>query len=427
MHRGMWMAVLTMNLGTAACMRMARAADAQKSVRPGITVLVEDSLGLIHNRRIGLATNQTGRDEHGVSDIDVLRTSRVRAAGARLIRLFSPEHGIRGTEDRPNLPNTVDEQSGLPIISLYASSVIPPPDSTVADLDAIIVDLQDVGTHTWTYDGVLLYIIEVGARRHLPVIVLDRPNPVTGVHVSGPMLDSALATPFPGVGNGPVSDFAVFPLPLRHGMTFGELARLFNRELHLNADLHVIPVSGWRRAEWFDATGLPWIRPSPNLPDLTSLTTYPSVVPFESSNLSVGRGTPIAFQHFGAPWLDAARVAQLLNGRGLPGVRFVVDSFTPQNPTDGKFGGRKVAGVRIDIADRDAMASGRMACAILWAVLQTNRDSLRINARGFDLRLGSPQMRSAIQSGADPDVAFAAGERDVNAFLSRSQWARLYP
>lgn len=413
-------------LCSAACLRIPRASDAASPVRPGITVLVEDSIHLIRGRRIGLATNQTGRDAAGVSDIDVLRGAVARSAGVQLVRLFSPEHGIRGTEDRPNLPNSVDEQSGLPIISLYGAGVVPPPDSALADLDAVVVDLQDVGTRTWTYDEVMLYTMESAARRHLPIIVLDRPNPITGVAVSGPMLDSALANPWPAAPGRPAT-FAVVPVPLRHGMTFGELARYFNGELHLNADLHVVPVIGWRRDMWFDATGLPWVRPSPNLPDLTSLMTYPTLVAFESSNLSVGRGTPIAFQHFGAPWLDAARVATLLNGRALPGARFVVDSFTPQNPGDDKYGGRRIPGVRIDVTDRNALASGRMACAILWAVRQTNRDSLRINNNGFDLRLGSPQVREAIMAGEDPDVAFRSSQAAVDAFLQRSRWARIYP
>jgi uncharacterized protein YbbC (DUF1343 family) len=410
-------------LATGGCARgQTTPAAVTARVRPGITVLLEDSARLVAGRRIALLTNQTGIDEHGTSDIDLLR----RAAGVRLVRLFSPEHGIRGTEDRTQIESGVDERSGLPVHSLYTVTTIAPPDSLLTDLDALVFDLQDIGTRTWTYTGAMVYAMRAAARHKLPIIVLDRPNPVTGNHVDGPMLDTALSNPEDHTSQRPGRAYALYPFPLRHGMTMGEMARFYNAVLRLGADLHVLPVTGWRRDMWFDETGLPWVRPSPNLPTLTSALIYPSLVPFEGSNLSVGRGTPDAFQRFGAPWLNALEVARLLNGRGLPGVRFVVDSFTPNDPGDRKYGGIHIAGVRIDVTNRDALRSGQLGAAILWAVNRTNHDSLRITARTFDDRFGSPVAREAILRGADPDSVVSAQDAVVQAFLRGAAPYTLY-
>jgi uncharacterized protein YbbC (DUF1343 family) len=282
-------------------------------VVPGITVLLEDSLGLVEGKRIALLTNQTGIDEHGVSDIDRL----AHAPRVRLVALCSPEHGIRGTVDRQFVANGTDSATGLPIYSLYGAAAVAPPDSLLARIDVLVIDLQDVGTRTWTYVGSMLYALQAAARMHVTVVVLDRPNPITGSRVEGPLLDSAL----------PPRAYALYPMPLRHGLTMGELAAFFNGVLALHADLHVVPARGWRRDTWFEQTGLPWVRPSPNLPTLTSVLLYPALVPFEGSNVSVGRGTPQAFQQLGAPWLDAPLTVGALRGLALPGVRFTVDTL----------------------------------------------------------------------------------------------------
>jgi uncharacterized protein YbbC (DUF1343 family) len=399
---------------------------AHNAVRPGITVLVEDSIGILRGKRVGLITNQTGVDGAGVSDIELLRDARAKAANITLARLFSPEHGIRGTEDREHLESGIDERSGLMVHSLYTVTAIAPPDSLLADLDAIVFDLQDIGTRTWTYVGSMIYAMRAAARRHLLIIVLDRPNPITGNHVDGPMLDTALSNAEEQSSQQAAKPYALYPFPLRHGMTMGELALFYNAALGINAPLRVIPAAGWRRAMWHDQTGLPWVRPSPGLPTLTSALVYPSLVAFESSNVSVGRGTSDAFQRFGAPWLNAPRVVQLLNERRLPGVAFVVDSFTPRNPTDGKFDGRRIAGVRVDVTDRDKVRSGRIAAAILWAVLTANRDSLQITTRGFDERFGSTATREAIFGGTDPDVAIERAQPPVDTFLRGARRFFLY-
>lgn len=396
------------------------------AVRPGITVLLDDSLGLIRGKRIALLTNQTGVDARGESDIELLRDPRARGAGVRLLKLFSPEHGIRGTEDRTHVESGVDERSGLAVHSLYTETAIAPPDSLLTDLDALVFDLQDVGTRTWTYVGSLIYAMRASARHHLPIIVLDRPNPITGEHVDGPMLDSALANPNEHTASRPAKAYALYPFPLRHGMTMGELALFYNTTLRIGAPLHVIPVAGWRRSMWFDETGLVWVRPSPNLPNLTSALIYPALVAFEGSNLSVGRGTSDAFQRFGASWMDAPRVAALLNGRNAPGVRFVVDSFTPVDPGDNKYSGRRIPGIRIDVTNRNAVRPGHVSAAILWALLRTNRDSLRIREVTFDERFGSSAMRHALLDGADPDAVVDRGQAAVNSFEAEARRFLLY-
>ena len=396
------------------------------TVRPGITVLLEDSIALIRGKRVALLTNQTGIDAAGRSDIELLRDARAKAAGVTLVRLFSPEHGIRGTEDREHLESGIDERSGLAVHSLYTSATIAPPDSLTTGLDALVYDLQDIGTRTWTYVGAMIYAMHAAARRHIPIIVLDRPNPITGEHVDGPMLDTALSNPEEPTAQRAGKAYALYPFPLRHGMTMGELALFYNDVLHIGATLHVVPVAGWRRSMWFDETGLPWVRPSPNLPNLKSALIYPSLVAFEGTNVSVGRGTSEAFQRFGAPWMDATRVADLLNGRHLAGVRFDVEPFTPQNPGDSKYGGRRIPGVRIAVTDRNAIRSGHVAAAILWALVRVHPDSFTINDRTFDERFGSTAVRAAIVRGADPEQAMTAQGPAVEQFMAASRRYILY-
>jgi uncharacterized protein YbbC (DUF1343 family) len=396
------------------------------TVRPGISVLLTDSIGLIRGRRVGLLTNQTGVDEHGVSDIERLRGDSARAAGARLVVLFSPEHGIRGTEDRENLASGVDAQSGLIVHSLYTSQTIGPPDSTLRDLDVLVVDLQDIGTRTWTYVGSVIYAMRSAARRQLPIVVLDRPNPISASLVQGPLLDPSLANSDDPTPERPGRAFALYPAPLRHGMTMGELARFFNAKLALGADLHVVPMSGWRREYWFDETGLPWVRPSPNLPTLASATVYPALVPFEATNVSVGRGTPDAFQRVGAPWLKADSVLALLRGLHLPGVAFQRSDFTPQGPTDGKYGGRQIPGIRVVVADRELYHAGRTGAALLWAIRRTSPDSLAVRDRAWDERFGRPAMREALMRGEHPDSVVARDDAAVEAWRRELAPYRIY-
>ena len=243
-----------------------------QTVRPGISVLLTDSLHLIRGKRVGLLTHQCGIDEKGISDIDRLTDVAAQAAGVRLVALFAPEHGIRGTEDRVNIASGVDERTGVVVHSLYGRTTFGPPDSTLRGVDVLLVDLQDLGARPWTFPAAMVYALRSAARNGVPVLVLDRPNPITGTHVEGPIVDSALTN---GEDDAPArhaQPTSIFPIPLRHGMTMGELARFYNDVLRIKATLTVIPAAGWRRSQWFDQTGLPWVRPSPNMPSLTSAT-----------------------------------------------------------------------------------------------------------------------------------------------------------
>ena len=399
---------------------------AEARVRPGISVLMRDSIHLIRGKRIGLLTNQTGIDEKGASDIDRLRDGKARAAGVKLVQLFSPEHGLRGTEDRQNIASGIDAQSGLPVYSLYGQQTTAPPDSMLRNLDALVFDLQDVGTRTWTYVGAMVYSMRASARVQRPIIVLDRPNPITGYIIEGPVLDSSLANAADPAPGRPGQAFALWPMPLRHGMTIGELALYYNDVLKIHADLHVVPVQGWRRDVWFDLTGLPWVRPSPNLPSLQSLMLYPGLVAFEATNLSVGRGTPEAFQRVGAPWLNAAATVAILRDREISGARFFVESFTPVNPSDQKYGGQTIPGIKITVYNRSNLQAARVGAALLWAIRKTAGSKLTIRDRDFDLRFGSPSVREALLRGDDPDVLIDREYKSAYAFREATRQYLIY-
>jgi len=399
---------------------------AEAKVRPGITILLSDSLQLIRGKRIGLLTNQTGINERGVSDIDLLRENKARAASVNLVQLFSPEHGLRGTEDRQNVASGIDQKSGLPVYSLYGQQTTAPPDSLLRGLDALVFDLQDIGTRTWTYVGAMVYSMRASARLHKPFIVLDRPNPITGYIIEGPVLDASLANPEDPAPGRPGLAYALWPMPLRHGMTMGEMALYFNDVLKIHADLHVVPAVGWRRDVWFDLTGLPWIKPSPNMPDIHSAMLYPGLVAFESTNLSVGRGTTQPFQRIGAPWLNAAATLALLKDREIPGVRFYNESFTPVNAGDGKYSGQSIPGIRIMVVNRSALQAARVGATLLWAINKTAGSRLTIEDRGFDLRFGSPSLRQALLRGEDPDVLIDKEYKAAYAFRDATRQYLIY-
>ncbi len=399
---------------------------AEARVRPGITVLLSDSIHLIRGKHIGLLTNQTGINEKGTSDIDLLRDRKARDANVQLVQLFSPEHGLRGTEDHENIASGVDARSGLPVYSLYGRETMAPPDSILARLDALVYDLQDIGTRTWTYVGAMVYSMRASARVHKPIIVLDRPNPITGYIIEGPVLDASLANPEDPTPGRPGLAFALWPVPLRHAMTVGEMALYFNDVMKIHADLHVVPALGWRRDVWFDLTGLPWVKPSPNMPSLQSAMLYPGLVAFEATNLSVGRGTSEAFQVVGAPWLNAAATVAILRDRELPGVRFYVQNFTPVNPTDGKYPGQSIPGIKVSIVNRSALQSARVGANLLWAINKTAGSRLTIDNRAFDLRFGAPAVREAVLRGEDPDVLIDREYKAAYAFRERTRQYLIY-
>ena len=374
-------------------------------VRPGITVLLNDSTDLIKGKRVGLLTNQTGVDEHGKRDIDLLRTDkRARRAKVELVEIFSPEHGLSGKLDRTGIASGYDTASGLPVISLYDRQTIPPPDSDFRAIDVLLVDLQDVGSRTWTYDGLMVYAMRAAARVHKPIVILDRPNPITGSFVEGPILDSALSNADDPTPGHPGLAWAMYPIPLRHGMTMGELARFYNDKLKIGADLHVVPVARWSREIWYDRTGLPFIPPSPNLQTFQAVMLYPGLVSFEATNLSVGRGTDEAFRRIGAPWMDPAKIIAILKDRPIHGVRFSAIDFTPVSPGDDKYPGQLVHGLRIEVTERNQLQTSRLTAGLLSAISKTYPTELKIDTTRFDRLFGSPSARRAILKGEDADA-----------------------
>jgi len=373
------------------------AAPAQEATRPGVDVLLTDSLHLVRDRRVGLLTNQTGVDRTGQDDL-----TRLRDAGVAVAALFSPEHGFRGALDMENIGHGVDSATGLPVFSLYGAVREPTPDM-LARIDVLLVDLQDIGSRTYTYVSTALLALGAAARAGVPVVVLDRPNPIGGL-MQGPVLDPAYATPSAGL----------LPVPLRHGMTIGELVRLGNDTLQLGGRLTVVPVAGWTRDRWFDATGLPWVRPSPNMPDLESATHYPGIVLFEATNLSVGRGTPIAFQVIGAPWLDATSLAAAVADE--PGVAVTDTVIAPRSPTDGKYDGQTLAAVRFRVTDRTRYHPVRLAVRLAAEIRTRQGDSLRVNARRFDQLAGTDALRRDVMAGQPVAAILASWAGQLAAF-----------
>lgn len=392
----------------------------EATVRPGISVLLSDSTYLIRGKRVALITNNAGVDEKGRRDVDLLRTDkRATNAHVQLVELFSPEHGLGASEDHTNVGSTIDHASGLPVISLYGAQTIPPPDSSLRSIDVLLFDLQDVGSRTWTYDGLLVYSMRAAARLHKPIVVLDRPNPITGSFVEGPVLDSALSNADDPAPGHPGLAWAMYPIPLRHGMTIGELARMYNDQLKIGADLHVIPARRWTRELWFDRTGLPFVAPSPNLPTFHAEMLYPGLVAFEATNLSVGRGTAWPFQFIGAPWMDPKRIIAILKDRPIRGVRYFATDLTPVSPGDRKYSGQVVHGLRIEVTDRSQLQTSRLTAGLLSAIDHTYPDRLTIDSTRFDRLFGSPDARRAIIGGADPDAVVDSTYGPAYAFRQR--------
>lgn len=401
---------------------------AQSPVRAGITGLLKDSIHLIAGKRVGILTNQNGVNEKGRSDIELIASdSRAKNAKVSLVAIFTPEHGLEGTEDRPNVPGGVHKATGVNVYSLYSSRTTAPPDSILQRLDVLVFDLQDIGTRTWTYVNSMVYSMRAAAKLGKKMIVLDKPNPISGYIVEGPMLDPTVIARFHPPNAPSLSD--VVPLvsvPMRHGMTMGEMALMYNDMLGINADLSVIPAKGWQRELWFDRTGLPWKKPSPNMLTLQSAMTYPGTVMFEQTNLSVGRGTPLAFQQIGAPWLKAAAVVKILTEREMRGVRFAAVEFTPVNPPDQKHSNKKIPGIRVMVTNRSGFQPVRVGAALLWAINKTSPDSLRVNGPSFDRLLGSPAVREAIMRGEDPDKVMDQQFQPVYEFRERTRKYLLY-
>ena len=360
-------------------------------VLAGIDVLEADGFASLRGRRVGLLTNQTGRSRHGVSTIDLL----MKAKDVTLVSLFSPEHGIRGQVDE-RVASSKDETTGLTIHSLY-DATRRPTDAMLTGIDTLVVDLQDVGARFYTYPATTAYVLEEAAKRKIRVVVLDRPNPIDGFDVEGPIQDAS------SIGfNGYV------PMPIRHGLSLGELARLFNGEKSIAADLTVVPMKNWRRDDWFDATGLAWANPSPNMRNMVAATVYPGIGALEGTNLSVGRGTDTPFEQLGAPWIDGPALAAALNARDLPGVRFYPVTFTPS--AGAKFGGLACHGVFLIVTDRDRLKPVRVGLEIAAALTKRHGDQFKLEDAAY--LFGSKATLEKVRAGVDPATIAAAWAAD---------------
>lgn len=358
-------------------------------VRTGIDVLEEHGFAELHadeNKpvRVGLVTNQTGVDGNGKRTIDVL----AHAAGVKLAAIFSPEHGIAGKLDTENIGNTRDDATGVPVYSVYgATDAQRRPDAKVMDgLDVIVFDIADAGVRFYTYETTLGYFLEAAAKAGKPVVVLDRPDPVTGAFVQGPVADA-----------GGESFVDYWQTPVRHGMTMGELARMFNGERGIHAKLTVVQMEGWQRGDWFDSTGTVWVNPSPNLRDLVEAELYPGLGMIEGTNVSVGRGTDTPFEVVGAPWVKAEELARYLNARAIGGVRFVPVRFTPASS---EYAGQACGGVNILLTDRNALDAAEMGTEIASALWKLYPDKYKLD--GLDRLVVNKATVDAVRQGEDP-------------------------
>ncbi len=405
-----------------------------RSVKSGIESFLESRLDLIKGKKVGLITNPTGVDSHLDSTIDRLRN----AAAVELVALYGPEHGVRGNAQAGEyVPFYFDDKYGVPVFSLYGQSSKPEPgmlknidefmrsyDTTdagkipdgamIGDVDVLVFDLQDVGTRVYTYEATMAYAMQAAAESGIDFIVLDRPNPINGELLEGPVLEYPEFSSFVGL----------YPIPERHGMTVGELARMFNDKfLDKKANLTVVPMQGWRRTMWFDDTGLPWVIPSPNMPALDTATVYPGQVLFEGTNVSEGRGTTRPFELFGAPWIDGYELARGLNELRLPGVRFREAWFTP---TFSKFAGELCGGAQVHVTDRNLYRPFETALHIIRTLMDAYPGPFEFHAEYFDKVAGTAKIRKALEAGQGIKEIVAAYEPDLTAFAETRRAYLLY-
>lgn len=381
--------------------RSARAA----TVRTGLEVFLARPPAVVRGKRIGLITNHSGIDRQRRSTVDLLHA----LPGAKLTTLFSPEHGIRGVEDTA-VASTTDEKTGLPVHSLYGATHKPTPEM-LRDVDVLVFDIQDIGVRQYTYESTMALALQAAAEKGIPIVVLDRPNPVTGTIVEGNILEPAFQT-FVGI----------YPVASRHGMTIGELARMYNDRQKIGADLTVIPMQGWRRAMWWDEVGLPWVNPSPNIRRFEAEIHYPGTVFFEAMNLSEGRGTDLPFEQTGAPWLDNQQVARRMNAMRLPGVRFEARDI-PVAATGRQYPGQTIRGVRFIVTDREKyrpIAASLHMIALIRQLHPTEFQWRGPNAREPGLLTierhgGSAKLKAAIDGGTLPAL-LKEWDRDVAEF-----------
>jgi uncharacterized protein YbbC (DUF1343 family) len=356
------------------------------NVRPGIETFLADIPTALRGKRVALITNQSGIDRAGTSDIDLI----ARHKDLKLIALLAPEHGIRGNaEAGVQILDEKDPKTGVPIYSLYQAEDRGPTAEMLKDVDVLVYDLQEVGGRTWTYVSTMALSMQAAARKKIPFVVLDRPNPIGGEIVEGARLDPKFK-----------SFVGMYPIPARHGMTVGELATLFNREHGIGVELIVARVGNWRRSQWFDQTGLPWVNPSPNLRSLAALTSYPGSVYFEGTNLTEGRGTDRPFEQVGASWLKAADVVRVMNEKKIPGIRFEAITMAVL-PSAAKFPGQTIRAIRFVVTDRLAYRPVKTALILIDEIRRQHPNEFAWGP-SIDRLTGSDKVRRAIDSGRLP-------------------------
>ena len=363
-------------------------------VQPGLDVLEGQKFAPLRGKHVGLITNHTGVDFNGKSAIDLL----ARAPGVELVALFSPEHGIAGHADE-NVTSSKDPSTGLPIYSLYGDQRRPT-DEMLKGIDALVFDVQDAGVRFYTYTTTMGYCMEEAAKHGIAFYVLDRPNPINGDVVEGPMLDA-----------DKTSFVAYFPLPVRYGLTIGELAQLFNEENHIHCELHVIQMKNWHRNYFYESTGIRWIPPSPNLRTLKGAILYPGLEILHNAGVSVGRGTEAPFEEFGAPWIDGEEVAEALNARNLAGVRFTNQPFVP---VSGLYAGKRCGGVEIRVTDRAAVRSMRIGVEIAALLQKKYPEHFDVSKTLF--LLGNDATVQSLKSGTPSEQIVASWAQDLAAF-----------
>ena len=377
-------------------------------VHPGIDVVLNDSIFLIRDKKIGFVTNVAAVDAKGVSAI-----TRLRTADIKIVALFAPEHGLtESAAPGERVGSTVDSSTNTPIYSLYGATVSPPP-AMLAGIEVMVLDLPDVGARYFTYLATTVEVMKAAGARGIPVVILDRPNPIGGA-MQGNILDPAFSSM---VGR--------LAMPMRHGLTLGEAARLARSDLHIAVELHVVPVRGWRRDMFLESTGLPFRAPSPNLQDVEALFDYPGTCLFEGTALSVGRGSDAPFRQIGAPWLDTIAVLKTLRVAKLPGVAFSGVTFTPKNPGDRKFADTAVSGIRLRVTDRRVFDPTRVAVYMLSAIRAIHPDRIRIGG-SFDRLAGGPTLREALLRGDAPERIVASWQSGLDAYRERVRPFLLY-
>lgn len=375
-------------------------AGAWAQVLSGLDVLVKNQFQELQGKRIGLITNQTGKTKDGRS----AALAFSQAPGVELAALFSPEHGFTGAiEDGAVSSDTLRLSKGkiVPIHSLYGSTKAPTPEM-LSGLDALVFDIQDVGARFYTYATTMGMALESAASAHIDFYVLDRPNPIRGDITEGLVLSTGIR-----------HFTAYFSIPVRHGLTMGEIARFYNLDATLGANLHVAPLRGWRREMWYEDTKLPWTKPSPNMPDVEAAALYPGIGCFESTNISVGRGTPIPFRWIGAPWMDAGRIVKRLKKAGLPGARFSTKTYTPEKSV---FKGIKSKGIRIRVKDRDKIRSLSIFAHLACALRDIHPDKFEIRWMELRRMVGSDRFQELYLSGADPQAIIRRFEEESQRF-----------